>query len=792
MQKHYDYATIEKSIQNFWEDEQVYMYTREPNKPMYAIDTPPPTVNGRLHIGHIFSYTQAEMIARFKRMKGYNVFYPFGFDDNGLPTERLVEATLGIHANEMPRSIFSEHCLSITKAYEAEFKKLWESLGFSCDWSLQYETMSPMAQRISQRSFIELYKKGKAYLKTAPVHWCTTCQTSIAQAELESYEKKAQFYNVTFKVKGSQRIEHLHIATTRPELLNACVSIFVHPEDARYKDIIGLEAEVPIYNHRIPIIAEETVMMDKGTGAVMCATYGDVTDVDWVQKHGLPYRRVIEANGQIVENDPILGGMSIRKARKHMAALLNEANLLGGESEIDHLVGIHERCGTPVEMLPSKQWYIDILSEQQRFLQAADEINWYPAHMKNRYVHWVENLKWDWCISRQRYFGVPIPVWYCTACGNIQTPEDEDLPINPLESNPKSKCACGSSSFAPEEAVLDTWATSSVTPLINAHWKEKDGLEKTQDLLPMSMRTQAHEIIRTWAFYTIVKSLYHTGNIPWKDLMVCGFVLSKKGEKISKSKSNSKDSPTALIKTHSADAIRYWAANAKLGTDTFFDVDELATSKRVMNKLWNASKFCFNQLEDYSQACKKAYLPIDLWILERLQETFHLAEKALNDYEIGLARHHIDTFFWHDFCDHYLELVKERVYQPEKHGQAQKESGQAALYRVLLGILELYAPYMPHITEYLYQVYYTKFESESSLHKRVWPDHRQLERVLLKFGDEIKETITEARRYKSAHNLSMKSPMPGIKLRYSNETAELYNEVINDLKACTHAEKITK
>jgi valyl-tRNA synthetase len=365
-----------------------------------------------------------------------------------------------------------------------------------------------------------------------------------------------------------------------------------------------------------------------------------------------------------------------------------------------------------------------------------------------------------------------------------------NLPVNPLETTLKKSCSCGSNTFIPEAAVLDTWATSSVTPLINSHWGENDGPDITNELLPMSMRTQAHEIIRTWAFYTIVKSIYHTGQIPWKDLMVCGFVLAKKGEKISKSKNNAAVSPPALIEAHSADAIRYWAANAKLGTDTFFDAEELTISSRLINKLWNASKFCFVQLGDYAPDGNEAFLPIDLWILERLQDTTNKASKALDEYEIGSARHHIDAFFWNDFCDNYLELVKERVYQPEKHGAAEKKSGQAALYKVLIGVLELYAPYIPHITEYLYQTYYRNFESESSVHLRTWSKHRPTDEVLLKFGEEIKTSIVEARRYKSEHNLSMKSPMPILELRCTVETEALYELTLNDLKACTHAEII--
>ncbi len=830
MEKHYDFELIEKQMQTLWREMRAYAFKSDPSKPLYSIDTPPPTVNGSLHIGHIFSYTQAEMIARYRRMQGYNVFYPFGFDDNGLPTERLVEKELGIRAGQMPRSEFIEACLETTKKYVTEFKALWSSLGFSCDWSLQYETISPESQRISQRSFIELYEKGKAYVKESPVLWCTECQTSIAQAELDTLEKETIFYTLKFELVEKQKFndsqyhntQELLVATTRPELLNGCVALFVHPEDDRYKSLIGKSAMVPLYNYEIPILGEATVDRDKGTGIVMVATFGDATDVTWVETHNLPYRSVITSDGTIEATDPILGSLKVGKARTVIVEQLRLSGLIQSEQAISHIVGTHERCGKPTEIIPSRQWYIDILTDQARFIEAADAINWYPEHMKNRYLNWVQNLKWDWCISRQRFFGVPIPVWYCTACGKTKVAEASQLPVNPLETAPVGACSCGHTEFIPESAVLDTWATSSITPQINGKWGEAD--DWTSELMPMSMRTQAHEIIRTWAFYSIVKSLYHTGEIPWKDLMICGFVLAKKGEKISKSKSNAVQSPTELIETHSADVMRYWAANAKLGTDTFFDADELTIAKRFINKLWHASKFCFSQLENYApmpasmnMLNSEIYLPIDRWILERLQETFNLATAALDVYEIGTARHHIDAFFFGDFCDDYLELVKERLYQPEKHGYEAQKSGQAALYQCLLGLLKLYAPYVPHITEYLYQSYFASREHSAShdsnpsqdsfaandsitstdsiattyqtasIHLTTWPTSRTLDNTLMTFGKEIKSIIGEARRYKSENKLSMKAEMPTLTLNCSQATQPLYAQSLGDLKACTHA-----
>lgn len=579
-------------------------------------------------------------------MQGYDVFYPFGFDDNGLPTERLVERDEKIRANTLPRSEFRSKCMHTVEKYEEEFKNLWKRLGFSVDWDLEYHTISDLSQKISQKSFIELAKSKKAYIKEAPVLWCTECQTSIAQAELETKDCETTFNYLNF----STEIGNLLIATTRPELLAGCVCIFVHPDDDRYQSFAGRNATVPLYNFEIPILTDDTVSMEKGTGAVMCATFGDSTDIEWYQKHKLPYKKIVMSDGTIHESVSFIGGMKIKKAREHIIELLHKKGLLVKQEEITHMVAIHERCGNDVEFIPSKQWYIDVLSEKERFLKAADEVTWHPKHYKNRYTSWVENLKWDWCISRQRYFGVPFPVWYCKNCNKPMFADEEQLPVNPLESLPLHSCECGCNEFIPENAVFDTWATSSVTTLINARYRESDDI--SDQIFPMSMRSQAHDIIRTWAFYSIVKSLYHTDKIPWKDIMISGFVFAKPGEKISKSKNNASNSPMALIETHSADAIRYWSANSKLGTDTFFSDEELKVSKKFINKLYNAARFAIMQLEDFKKPDnydEAKLLPVDRWILQRVNETTRKATSLLNDYEIGQARHDIDDLFWKDF-----------------------------------------------------------------------------------------------------------------------------------------------
>jgi len=781
MQKKYDFRLVEKEMQNFWKENSIYSFDPESHSEIYSIDTPPPTVSGSLHIGHIFSYTQAEMIARFKRMQGYNVFYPFGFDDNGLPTERLVEKEEGIIAKDFQRNEFIKKCIATTAKYEKEFKDLWQSLGFSVDWSLQYETINPMVQRISQKSFIKLLQDGKAYMMESPVLWCTECQTSIAQADLESIEKETTFNYVKFKTSG----EDLVVATTRPELLYGCVCLFVNPEDDRFGQYIGKSATVPLYNYEIPILADSKVDISKGTGVVMCATFGDSTDAEWYKSHKLPYRKVILPDGTIDKSVPLIGGLEVKRARKEIIRLLEENGLLAETKSITHTVSVHERCGKEIEIIPSKQWYIDILTNKELFLKAADEINWYPKSMKSRYISWVENLKWDWCISRQRYFGVPFPIWYCKSCGKVIIAREDMLPVNPLETKPDGPCSCGCDEFLPESSVLDTWATSSITPQINAKWGEEKDI--SDRLLPMSLRTQAHEIIRTWAFYTIVKSLYHTGQIPWKDIMVCGFVLAKKGEKISKSKGNSELSPKELIENHSADVIRYWAANSKLGTDTFFSVDDLRIAKRFITKLWNASRFALSHLQDIDINADIGLMPVDRWIIERCKQTIVEARSLLEQYEIGSARHKIDEFFWKDLCDYYLEIVKERLYQPEKRGVRERQSAQHALYYCMLNVLKLYAIYVPHITEYIYQSFFRQYEKSISLHRLCWETEEIADHEILVFGEKLKGIVSETRKYKTENALSMNAEMEKIVIATDEKLMELFQQTIDDIKACCHA-----
>ena len=772
----------EKEMQKLWEEKEAYKFKGVDERPVYSVDTPPPTVSGKLHVGHIFSFTQSEMLVRYHRLKGENVYYPFGFDDNGLPTERLVEREEGIFAKDLPRSEFIEKCTATKDKYIKEFQDLFKRLGISADWDLGYDTINELSRKVSQRSFIDLVKKGKAYRKEMPVLWCPCCQTSIAQAELENKDVKSYFNYINFSVDNKD----LEIATTRPEFLGGCVAIFVNPNDERYKDLIGKTAIVPLYNNQVPIIADEKVAIDKGTGVVMCCTFGDQTDMEWQKEYNLPIKKVMQADGTINPEVAIVGGMKTLDARMKIVEELQKQSLLVKSEKIEHYVSTHERCGNEIEIINSPQWYIDILSIKDELIKAADEINWHPESMKTRYLDWVNNLKWDWCISRQRYFGVPFPVWYCKECGDVMIPEDKELPLNPLEHNPHGACKCGCKEFIPETAVMDTWATSSVSPFINMKYGEDD---ERKFLYPMSMRSHAHEIIRTWTFYSIVKSLYHTGQVPWKDLMISGFVLAKKGEKISKSKNNAKMSPNDLLDTYGADMIRYWTASNKLGTDTWFDTKDIESSKRFMNKLWNSAKFVDMHIKDADLSEEAELQSIDKWLISRCHETFEKYQQQMENYEMGLARQEIDKFFWNDLCDNYLEMAKERLYNPDnKYGDSQK-AAQQTLATVFLEALKMYSPFVPHITEYIYQELYKSKLKDELLSTSKFTE-LPYDKKYIEFGDAMKKVVGDVRKYKTERNLSMKEPIEELKISTSLDNIRCLRDSILDIQSCTRAEHI--
>lgn len=771
----YNAHECEKKWQDYWEKQGVYKFSSKHKGKIFSIDTPPPTVSGMMHVGHAFSYSHQDFIARYHRMKGENVFYPWGFDDNGLATERFVEKKKGIRGVDMSRSDFIKLCLKETVEAEKELKDSWKSIGMSVDWTIFYRTIDDWCRRVSQLSFLELYEKGREYRKEAVTIFCPACRTAIAQVELKDRDIDSTFNDLIFKVDGKD----LTISTTRPELLGSCVAVFYNPDDKRYKKLKGKKATVPLFNFEVPILEDKRVDMEKGTGIAMCCTFGDLTDIEWWQAYKLPLKISISQYGTLNEIAGSYNGMKIKDARYKIIDDLKEKGLLVSQQRITHAVNVHERCGTEVEFTVSKQWFIRYLDLKEEFIELGRKIKWYPQHMRNRYENWIRGLQWDWCISRQRFFGVPFPVWYCKKCENIVLADEKDLPVDPIEDKPPiKKCLkCGSDEFIPEKDVLDTWATSSLTPQIALKWHKDSKFFKS--MFPMDLRPQAHDIISFWAFNTVVKSYLHENSIPWKNIMISGYVLSEAGEGMSKSKGNIVE-PKEMLKKYSADAMRFWAAGSSLGEDLRFMEKDILTGQKMIAKLWNASKFCIMHLNDYKN--NEVELEImDKWLLSKLQHLIKSCTEFFDNYEYAKARTEIEKFFWHTFCDYYLEVVKRRVYGNKKE---EGESARFTLYNSLLAILKLIAPIMPHVTEEIYNLFFKNFEKEESIHITKWPefDKRLVDKNAEETGDNFIELLSKINQFKAANKKSLKS-----QVALTIEKAKLHKlkDVLEDFTAVT-------
>jgi len=778
--KAYNFKDYEPKWRDFWEKEGIYKFQHNPKKPAYSVDTPPPTVSGNMHIGHAFSYSQQDFVVRFQRMIGKNVYYPFGTDDNGLPTERLVEKLKAVKSTSMQRADFIELCNKTIKEIKTNFIQDWKNIGMSCDFSKPYSTIDPHCIKTSQKSFIDLFKKSLVYQQEAPSMFCVNCQTAIAQAELEDKELDSTFNDVYFDLEDGSKIT---IATTRPELIPACVCIYVHPNDTRYRHLINKIAVIPLTNHKVPIFADESVEMEKGSGIMMICSYGDKYDVEAINKRNLTPRVCIAKNGTLNEFAGKYKGLKIKEARKAILEDLEKEGRLISKKPIKHIVNVHDKCGTEIEFLSSKQWFIRILENKKLFLDAAENINWYPATMKLRYLNWVEGLQWDWCISRQRHFGVPFPLWVCKKCHKILIADESQLPVDPLRDKPNKKCDCGSDEFEIEKDVMDTWATSSTTPEIISNWADdKNYGVDFKETFPTSLRPQAHDIIRTWAFYTIVKSIYHFNQVPWENIVISGHVLDPKGESMHKSKGNAIE-PKSVLEKYPADALRFWAASSKLGEDLRYLEKDLVTGQKTILKLLNATNFCFLTLNDYVHDEKVNLEETDKLFLSKLNDTIAKATTAFEEYEYSKAKAEIEGFFWRDFCDNYLEIVKDRLYNPDKRGADAKKSAQYTLYKTLLAVVKMFAPIMPFVTEEIYQNHFRKFENEKSIHLTLWPGPDELKENL-KIWEDMKDLIAMVRAKKSEKQKSLKDP---VKMLVVDSTFENYYE---DIKAVTKAEEI--
>jgi valyl-tRNA synthetase len=778
MEKVYNPKEVEPRIINLWKDSNIFAFDRNSSKPIFSIDTPPPYASAdHLHAGHGMHFSQFEFIARFKRMSGFNVLFPMGFDDNGLPTERYVEKKYNIDKTKITRSDFIKLCLKDAEEVGKTYRQMWTQIGLSVDWSLLYTTINPFCQKIAQKSFIELYNKKLLERVEDPIMWCVNCQTAIAQADLEDLEKNSTFVDVKFKFKedGSDIV----IATTRPELIPACVALFVHPNDERYKSYVGKKAIIPIFNYEVPIIADESVSIDVGTGFMMVCTWGDVEDVEKWKKYGLDTRLVIDEKGIMNDLAGKYKGMSIKQVRKAIVEDMESQGLVVSKKDIVHVTNVHERCGTPIEIFKTPQWFIKVLDKKKELLDQVNKIKWHPEHMKVRAEQWINNLGWNWCISRQRFYGIPFPVWYCKKCKSVILADEKDLPVNPMDQKPSAKCKCGHDEFEPEKDVMDTWMTSSMTPQIVLKWGEKDSM--MDRAFPMSLRPQGHDIIRTWAFYTIVKSFYHENSVPWNDIMISGHGLDPHGKKMSKSKGNVAIVEDVVAK-YSADALRFWAASAKLGSDLPYQEKDVLTGQKTVNKLWNASLFCSGFI---GKVDKPELNMMDRWLMSKIMNLVKKSTEGFDTYQYSDSKQETENFFWHTFCDNYLEIVKHRAY-------ANDASAKWTLREALITQLKLFSPIIPFVTEEIYQNLFKNDEKDISIHISQWPcvDQSLVDKEAEEMGDMAVAIISTVRQFKSKKGLALNTPVKLLTIECDEKTKSVVEKLSEDIKGTMKAENI--
>lgn len=756
LSKNYDFKTTENKWKNSWNKNQIYKFKENNDSPLFAVDTPPPYVSAdHLHVGHIMSYAQAEFIVRYKRMNGYNVFYPMGFDDNGLPTERFVEKKYKIDKSKTTKAEFIKLCLKETEKGIETYKKLWTDLGISVDWTKTYSTISPLPTKVSQWSLIDLYKKGFLKREEVPILWCPYCQTAISQSDIEDKERESTMNYISFPLNNN---EEVIIATTRPELLPACVALYYNPEDERYKGLEQQKAIVPLFDYEIPIKTSTAVDKEKGTGLMMVCTWGDTEDLEKWRLDKLETRNLLTIDGKLNEYGKKYQGLNIIEAREKIIEDLKD--YLIKQEKIIQVVNTHERCDTPVELIQSKQWFIKISDMKETWLEYGKKIKWFPQYMYKNYELWVNSLKWDWCVSRQRFYGVPFPFWYCNQCEEVIIPDEKDLPVDPNENKPKQCPKCKSKDIIPEKDVMDTWATSSCTPFL---LKE---LGNNKNLFPVDLRPNAHEIIRTWDFYSIVKSYYHFNNIPFKNIMISGHGLDENGKKISKRLGNYVSSDQ-LIEEYGADAIRYWATGASLGQNLRFNPKEIKKGKQITIKLWNVARFI--QINGIYEKNDTQLEQPDLWIINEANKTIETITQCFDNFEYAKAKNEIESFFMSKFTDYYIEFIKYRL---NSDNEKTKQAAQYTLYTTFISILKMFAPIIPFITEEIY----TLLTNEKSIHISSWPKLIKTKEPDHDFKEAI-EAIDEIRKYKSENKISLGKELEEYKLK-TNVNLEKYKEFI--------------
>ncbi|MCU7479670.1 valine--tRNA ligase [Cutibacterium acnes] len=812
-----------------WEDEQLYAFDAtavDSREQVFSIDTPPPTVSGHLHPGHVFSYTHTDTVARYQRMRGKKVFYPMGWDDNGLPTERRVQNYYGVRCDpslpydpdftppskpdpkrQVPisRRNFVELCVELTAVDEKTFQDLWRAVGLSVDWNQLYTTISPESQRIAQLAFLRNHARGEAYLSDAPTLWDVTFSTAVAQAELEARDYPGAYHRLGFHRPNG---EDVFIETTRPELLAACCALIAHPDDERYQHLFGTTVTTPLYGVEVPVLAHSAAEMDKGAGIAMCCTFGDLTDVTWWRELQLPTRTIIGRDGRILSETPqwIIGAGSAEKyetiagkttftARKLVVEALVESGEMDGEPKpTQRKANFYEKGDKPLEIIGTRQWYIrnggrdDDL--RNALLERGRELEWVPEHMRHRYENWVEGLNGDWLISRQRFFGVPFPVWYPLGTDGEPDyehpllPDESALPVDPASQPPSGyqesqRGVAGG--FIGDPDVMDTWATSSLTPQIVTGWeRDADLFAKT---FPMDFAPEAHDIIRTWVFSRVVRAHLENGVLPWKRAAISGFVTDPDRKKMSKSKGNTVV-PTEIIDQFGADAVRWRAAMARPGMDSPFDKAQMKVGRRLAMKILNASKFVLGFGEG-GQVCDITN-PADLSMLAGLRQLIAEATEAFDKFNYTAALEVCEQFFW-TFCDDYLELIKERAYDSEGADNAGALSARTALRLALDVMLRLFAPFLPFVTEEVWSWW-----KDGSVHTSSWPTTDEIPVT----GDvdlmsDVSAALVELRGVKSTHKVPMRTPILSARISAPASVIANLKAVESDLAKVSKTESLT-
>jgi len=817
---------LEEALSARWERDGTYRFDRtKPRDQIYSIDTPPPTVSGSLHVGHVFSYTHTDIIARFQRMRGKEVFYPMGWDDNGLPTERRVQNYFGVRCDpslpydpsfvppekpdKQPISVsrpnFIELCIKLTVEDEKIFEDLWRYLGLSVDWSMTYATIARPAQRVSQMMFLRLLAKQLAYQVEAPTLWDVDFRTAVAQAELEDREQPGAYHKIHFaKVDGSGVVA---IETTRPELIPACVALVAHPDDARYQPLFGSAVVTPIFGVKVPVLAHPLADPDKGSGIAMICTFGDTTDVTWWRELKLPVRAIVQPNGtlgRVTWGEPgwetadvaraqqaydHLTGLSAKKAQVKMVELLRESGDLQGDPKpITHNVKFYEKGDRPLEIVTSRQWFIKTIEYREAFIARGRAIAWHPAYMQARYENWVNGLNGDWCVSRQRFFGVPFPVWYpLRADGTTDyhrplVPDESRLPIDPSTDVPDGYTADQRGKpggFVADPDVMDTWATSSVSPQLVSQWQTD--AEVFARTFPMDLRPQAHDIIRTWLFSSVVRAHFENDSVPWTNAAISGWVLDPDRKKMSKSKGNVV-TPLALLQEYGSDGVRYWAARGGPGVDTAFDVGQMKIGRKLAMKVMNVSKFVLAG-EQPAGAVTEA---LDRGMLQNLANLVDEATAELEHYEYAKALAKVEAFFW-DFCDHYVEAAKSRRYGD--FGPDAAASASTAMRLALSVLLRLLAPYLSFVTESVWS-----WSNEGSVHRAAWPGRAEL--IAVSGTDvaaqqsvfHLTEALNAIRKAKTDQKVSVGTPVQEVIYFAGDDVAKSLALVARDLKAACRAD----